>query len=291
MSGSLSAVLLRTLPGASGAVFTDHVALELRLLDLVQAAQRAWPQLHNDPEDFIGHLASRAPAGDDGGWLERVRVSDLWLAFACARGDAAAIQAFEREFEADLKRSVNRFAKSASDVEELRQVLRTKLFVGGSGTTPKIASYSGGGFLQNWLRVTAARTFIDAGRGATPDVPLERAYEDGGDFEVDFLKSRYRADFKEAFAQAIAALTPAERGLLRYRIRGLTVDQIAKLEAVHRATAARRVAKAREQLLAHTRERLGVKLAVQRTELDSIMMLIHSRLDVSLERLLATDEE
>ncbi len=284
-------MLLNSLPQVTAEALAPQAELESRLAGFVEQGQQSWPQIHNEPKDFIGHLASLAPARDAGRWLERIRADDLWLAYGCARGDTAAIQAFEREYEADIQRAVARFAKSAADAEELRQVLRAKLFVRGPKAQPKIASYAGGGFLQNWLRVTAARTFIDAGRGGAPEVPLERAFEDGGDFEVDFLKSRYRADFKLAFAEAIAALQPAQRSLLRYRVQGLTVDQIAKLEAVHRATAARRVARAREQLLAHTRERLGIKLAVQRTELDSIMGLIHSRLDVSLERLLAVADE
>ena len=55
---------------------------------------------------------------------------------------------------------------------------------------------------------------------------------------------------------------------------------------VHRATATRWLAQIRAQVLAETRRRLGEVLAVPARELDSVMDLVQSRLDVSLQRML-----
>jgi RNA polymerase sigma-70 factor, ECF subfamily len=75
--------------------------------------------------------------------------------------------------------------------------------------------------------------------------------------------------------------------LLRYSvIDGWNVDRIAELYGVHRATAARRVAAAREQLGESIRAELAARLEISTDEVDSIVRLVQSRVDVSLARLL-----
>lgn len=266
---------------------------EARLGALVEAGRMAWPTLSADAVAFIEHAGSVAPDEDAQTWLQRLRPDDLWLAFCCASGDSRAVAAFERSYAVDLGRVVHRFATVKHPREDLLQILRDKLFVSEGQRRAKIASYSGIGFLQNWLRIAAVRTFVDLSRAKrTPssETPLDEAYAATGDFEVDFLKQRYRDQFKAAFAEAMRGLEPESRNLLRYRVQGLTVDGIASIEGVHRATAARRVAKARESLLGRTRARLADRLSVPGPELDSIMRLINSRLDLSIERLLRPAE-
>jgi len=57
---------------------------------------------------------------------------------------------------------------------------------------------------------------------------------------------------------------------------------------IHRATAARRIARAREQLVAATRRELVTRLELEDGELDEIIGLVTSRLDISLGALLKT---
>ena len=71
-------------------------------------------------------------------------------------------------------------------------------------------------------------------------------------------------------------------------VHGLNIDEIAAAHGVHRATAARRLAKAREDLLRDTRRILLARLSLSRDELASVMRLIESKLHVSVERLLQT---
>ena len=68
----------------------------------------------------------------------------------------------------------------------------------------------------------------------------------------------------------------------------MTIDQIAAAFGIHRATAARRVNSARDNLLRETRRRLSEQLALSSRDLDSVFRLIESRLDISVGRLLAT---
>jgi RNA polymerase sigma-70 factor (ECF subfamily) len=74
-------------------------------------------------------------------------------------------------------------------------------------------------------------------------------------------------------------------------VHGLNIDQIAAVFGVHRATAARRVERAREALLAATRKSLMSRLSIDRTEFESVMALIKSRLDVSIHRVLGSRSE
>jgi RNA polymerase sigma-70 factor (ECF subfamily) len=52
---------------------------------------------------------------------------------------------------------------------------------------------------------------------------------------------------------------------------------------VHRTTAWRRLEQARGGILQRTREALGERLGIDATELDSVIRVVHSRLDVTIE--------
>ena len=86
---------------------------------------------------------------------------------------------------------------------------------------------------------------------------------------------------------AIRELEPRDRLLLKYHyLDGLTVDRIGALYTVHRATAARWIAAAREMLATRTQRILLEKLRVTPSELRSIARLVESQLDLSMRRLL-----
>ena len=70
--------------------------------------------------------------------------------------------------------------------------------------------------------------------------------------------------------------------LRHHYVHGLSIDEIGSVYTIHRSSAARRIAKARDELLMGTRRRPVVELGVGRSELERIMQLIESRLDVSL---------
>ena len=204
------------------------------------------------------------------------------------------MQRFEALFATTLAAAERRFQRAAVPTEELAQILRERLFV--CGGSPKILEYSGQGFLENWLRVTAVRTFTDAVRsGPKREVPLPESLlevESGEDAELSYLKTHYREQLKQAFEAAVGSLEGGARNLLRQSVvQRLTVDQIGALYGVHRATAARRVEKARADLLAATRTHLMEQLHVEENELDSIMNLLRSRMDLSVGRVLAGSDE
>jgi RNA polymerase sigma-70 factor (ECF subfamily) len=110
----------------------------------------------------------------------------------------------------------------------------------------------------------------------------------GDDPELTYLKAVYRTAFREAFAAAIGSLEARDKSLLRqHLVDGLTIDELAPIYGVHRATAARWVASARELLLQRVRREFAERARVSDRELRSVLRLVESRLDLTLQRLLA----
>lgn len=271
--------------------------LEARIASALGEARARFPEISIDDARFVAHLARHAPRKvPPGDTLAHLHAADLFLALGCALGDRAALDAFDRTFRADVDAVVRRFEGPALAGDDLRQALHEKLFVG-KGAGPKIADYSGQGFLQNWIRVTTVRTFTDLARAGVrpPERPADDeilALSDGEDLELSFLKKHYRAGFKRAFEEAVRALAPGERNLLRQSVvHGLGIDQVAAVYGIHRATAARRIDRAREALLVATRKHLMSALEIDRAEFESVMALIQSKLDVSIHRVLGSKSE
>jgi RNA polymerase sigma-70 factor (ECF subfamily) len=268
-----------------------------RIAGELAAARGRWPEATIDDATFASSLAERLAAQrDQPAALSRLRVDDFLLAQWCATGDQRAIAAFERAYKPDLDAVLARFRRLPSSPDELRQALRIKLFVGSAGRAPRIGDYSGFGFLQNWLRVTALRAMVDIARGEKAR-QLEELLEDDQLFAVaaptSDISSKYtRAELghaiKQAFARAVAALAPRARNFLRHaHVDQLTLDQIAALYGVHRATVARTLGAAREELVKSTRQELGQLLGLPDDDLDSMVRGADSRIELSLSRVLA----
>jgi RNA polymerase sigma-70 factor (ECF subfamily) len=106
------------------------------------------------------------------------------------------------------------------------------------------------------------------------------------DPRLAYLRRVYGASFREAFDAAVASLAPRERNLLRLSvIDGLSIDQLAAIFHVHRSTAARRLEHARDALVAATRDRMRVTLAISESELESILRMLQSLTDLTLGNL------
>ncbi len=89
-----------------------------------------------------------------------------------------------------------------------------------------------------------------------------------------------------AFREALGALPSRSRAVLRHHyVQGESIDVIARRYGVHRSTAARWVASARQLLVTETRRRVRETLHIPERELDSLMDLVASRIDVSLNQL------
>jgi RNA polymerase sigma-70 factor (ECF subfamily) len=288
--GKLAQLLARAAP-TPGQVAAS--ALEPVVAEMARRARTAWPDLRVNLAAFFAHVGAHWPDEGRGtaASFAALEVEDLYLAFACTQDDARALRAFERELEGELRAAFEKLRIDPARRDDARQQLWEKLFVG--APRPRILDYSGRSRLKFWFRVTVLRALLDDVRSQKrsrerldEDLLLGAASSDPNP-EIEHLKRLYREQFNSAFEAAVKALRPEDRNMLRssYAQR-MTIDQIAAAFGIHRATAARRVNSARDNLLRETRRRLSEQLKLSSRELDSMFKLIESRLDLSVGRLL-----
>jgi RNA polymerase sigma-70 factor (ECF subfamily) len=172
--------------------------------------------------------------------------------------------------------------------------LRARLFVGSGEAPPRIATYSGRGPIAGWLKVAAVRLAVDelrATRGSperSVDVEvLERLAPVATEPELAYLRARYQAAFEDALKQALTALTPQQRTLLRlHYVDRVAVEKLGRMNGVHGSTISRWIASARATLLVEARRLVGVTFAVSDSEYESLLRVVRSGLHLSLARLL-----
>jgi RNA polymerase sigma-70 factor (ECF subfamily) len=244
-------------------------------------------------EDATARAFFAARVADGGEPPEGDLAADLYLACAASAGVPAAHRAVEERLVPVARAALSRIVGPAG-VDDALQLLREKLFLAAGDAPPRIAEYRGKGSLGAWLRVVAARTALslrrDAARrdGRRDDDFLIAELPADGHPELDHLRERYRPAFRAAVVAALGALSVRERTLLRLHVLdGLTVDEIGAIYGVHRATAARWIARARASLFDDTRRRLEDELGLATAELESLVRLVQSQIDLSLPRLLA----
>lgn len=247
-------------------------------------AQAAWPEFEVPAEGFAEHVFTvlGQPAGPED--LGRLHVDELLLVYAVLSGETAALRAFEQRYVHELEGVAARV--DAGTADEVVQRLRDRLLV---GPEAKLRDYAGTGSLRRWLKVATKRQALDLQRG------IGRRRESGSvavdsfaskvDPELDYIKAHYRAEFREAFASAMQDLEPRSRTMLRlHLVHSLSIDEIAPMHQVHRATVARWIARARSELAERTRAELALRLGVETSEVESVIHLIASRMDITVTR-------
>jgi len=283
--------LARIYRGAAGPEGPDdEVALEAALQQLFDEGARAWPGVALAASAFVADLARQARR-NTAGLPPPDRGPDLYLACACAARVPGALEAFDKAHVARIDVYLARLRPTPEFVDEVRQEVRGKLYVGREGA-PWIAEYDGRGALASWVRVVAMRTAIDLRRQGGPEPssdPRAQHAPSPGDTERDLERERYQLAFREALRGAVLALGPEQRRILRRHFAdGATLEALAEELGVHRATVARHVAAARLALRRDARRRLRAALGCPESELESLATALRSQLDLSLPTLLRT---
>lgn len=282
----LAAAFLTQLPAELRGAAEGPPGVGPELDALVQRAREEAPGIALDPLGFVAHVAERVTFDTHGRpVLRSLHAGDLWIAYGCVCKHAAALAAFEQRFAPDIKKALMRsFERGLAEDAELK--LRERLLLVADDEVPRLASYAGRGALGSWLRAAAVRTAVDLmrSRREVPSDPAALGDAAAIDPLLASLKERYRAEFRSAFADAAAQLTDRERTLLRYRfVDDLSIDEIGVLYSVHRATVARWIASVRESLFELTRGALMSRLSIADSDVDSILRLIDSQLEISIE--------
>ncbi|MFN0247516.1 MAG: hypothetical protein ACKV2T_11570 [Kofleriaceae bacterium] len=262
--------------------------LSNRLAAFADRARAAWPQVEIESSEFLEYVAERIAPDANERVLEELFADDLYLALGCVRRDPNALRSCEQAYARDIERGLDAINVPVSIRDEVWSRLRARIFVATPEAPPAISTFTGRGSLKKWLRVAASRLALNVIREQHRETPLQDQDlpEAAEDLQLGHLKRTYQSAFKEAFAGAIGDLTPDQRMLLRMHLLDkLTIDDLARLHRVHRTSTARWLRDARDVVAAGTRRRLHAALGVADEELDSIMNIVRSRLDLSLSRL------
>ncbi len=287
-AGSIGAFRAGLTASAQGAFSEDELASLLAGLHARGAA--AWTGVEVEPVRFAGELVRRLGPSTTPAVLAQLH-HDVYLAIACGDGDGIAITACDEHCARELEFAAGRLRASPTQIDDTRSELRRLLFTSDPERTASIVAFTGQGDLRGYVRVIAARALARHIQRDRREVELADELIDvltpAIDPEVAFLREHYRPDVDAAFRAAIATLADRSRAVLRYHLfDGWSIDEIGALYHVHRATAARWLTSAREELGAGIRRALAERLALPASQVDSIVALVTSRIEISLERLL-----
>jgi RNA polymerase sigma-70 factor (ECF subfamily) len=275
---------------AKGGDETD--LLESALARAIDAARATWPELAVDDLAFVRYLAERTPEGGEPcAHVASLHVADLYLACACAAGDPRALASFERRYSGEIDVALSRTGTPQHVADEARQALRQRLFVIEDGKRGKIADYSGSGPLGGWLRVAVVRMASNLRRSERSRDAIEEnappATIASYDPELLAIRRRFGDAFNGAFREAFMGLRPDERTMLRlFYVDALNIAKIGDLLGVSRATVGRMMIAARGQMMETTLLLLRERLRVSAEELESLLGVVRSKLEVSLGALL-----
>ena len=251
---------------------------------------QAWPEIELAPETFFAFVARRIDS-ETAATMDTLRAADLYLLCAYLEGIRGAVAPFEANYLSPAKRAIQRTRASADEVVEIIQRLRCRLLLDRE-VDPGRRHYAGRGSLVSWLCVCAVREVWQQRRrdrrtSSFGEGGLEELPGKSEDNELAYLKHLYRDEFKAAFQEALASLSSKQRNILRYYVyKDLNIAAIGAIYNVHRATVARWIARAREELRERTRDGLVRRARIQDDRFDSIFRLINSQIDISLQRCL-----
>ena len=249
----------------------------------------AWPDITLTPVELAETCGTRDVTSIADG-------KELFLAVACARGNAPALKAFDEQYAPSVKQALRRLDLGPDDHADVMQLVRVRLMVAQEGRTPRIVEYAGTGRLGALVYVAATRIGLNLLRARqriddSDLATLDPADPDGLDLADQLGKQAYRAELRTAFADAVKQLDKKDRTLLRLSvIDGLSIDELGTMYRVHRATVARWIAAARDNLTKLARDRFLELTGLSTSDLASVGELVESQIQVSMERLLRTTQ-
>jgi RNA polymerase sigma-70 factor, ECF subfamily len=206
--------------------------------------------------------ASSAQAAD---FCASLRLEELVLAHACAAGNERAWQDFISRYRSKLHGMALHITRDAAHAAELADSLFADLYgvnARDGVRNSKLASYTGRGSLEGWLRTVMAQEYINRYRKQKRVVSLEEQEEEGVQFVAAEPALACATDprLEAATDQALAELVAEDRFVLAaYYLDGRTLAEIARVLGLHESSVSRRLDRVsdalRKRILACLRER------------------------------------
>jgi RNA polymerase sigma-70 factor, ECF subfamily len=206
----------------------------------------------------------------------------LAWAQACVEGDAAAIEELEAGPLAEVRSHLATLGFAALAIDEVIQRVRMKLIAEGG-----LRAYRGRGPLAIYVRTTAVRLAIGEAKKVRRDVELGEMFAaPNADPELEYMRKLYADHLAAAVRDAWTRIAAHERFLLSLRIYdAMSIDDLARVYQIHRATAARRAASARAAFIEQVRAALRDRLAIGDTTIDSILRIITTSVQLPIDEL------
>jgi RNA polymerase sigma-70 factor (ECF subfamily) len=188
-------------------------------------------------------------------------------------------------------------AREASAGRELADSLYADLYgvnLRGKERISKLASYTGRGSLEGWLRTVMAQEFVNRYRKTRRTTSLDEELEQGRQFAVeppDPVENTGPEDSRvgQATQTALASLAPEDRYVLAsYYLDGRTLAEIARTLGVHESTISRRVDKLAKSLKKHILSALG-RNGMSRRQAEEALETDVRDLQVDVRRSIAQD--
>jgi RNA polymerase sigma-70 factor (ECF subfamily) len=190
--------------------------------------------------EMLAEVARQSPVS-----LHDLKLDDLILARACARGNEGAWRQFVSLYREKLYRAAAAMARVDSIGRELADAFYANLFgirLGKDGRrVSKLDSYLGRGSLEGWLRMVLAQDYVNRFRNERRFVGFVEAAAiraPGADIAPD------NARLAEATDIALTTLSSEERFLLSaHYLDGRTFAEIGRMLSLHESTISRRLEK------------------------------------------------
>ncbi|MGO9647008.1 MAG: RNA polymerase sigma factor [Terriglobales bacterium] len=205
-------------------------------------------------EVIAKYLPANAPRSGVHDLCTSLRVEELALARACAAGHERAWEVFLTRYREKLYNIAGYIAKESSAARELADSIYADLY--GTNTregkrNSKLASYTGRGSLEGWLRTVMAQEFVNRYRRQRRTVSLDEESEEGTQFAAPNLEPAVAVDprVETATDQALAELSSEDKFVLAsYFLDSRTLAEIARALHVHESTISRKVDKLAKSL-------------------------------------------
>jgi len=220
-----------------------------------------------------------------------LRMEELALARACAAGHERAWELFLTRYREKLYDIAGYITKESSAARELADSIYAELY--GTATrdgerASKLASYTGRGSLEGWLRTVMLQEHVNRYRRQRRLVSLDEEADEGVQFATAEAEPAIAVDPRvEAATDEVLAGLPAEDRfvLASYFLDERTLAEIARTLGVHESTISRKLDKLakslRKQILASLGRRgMSRRQALEALEVDvrDLRINIRSRL-------------
>ena len=189
-----------------------------------------------------------------------LKIEELVLARACAAGNERAWETFMVRYREKLYEMGLHITREDSAARDLSDSIYAELYgtVAKDGRrVSKLASYTGRGSLEGWLRTVMSQEQVNRYRRQKRMVSLEEEKEEGQQFASPEAEPTTQVDprLESATDEALANLPADERFILAaYYLDDRTLAEIARMLSVHESTISRKLDKLakslRKQILA-----------------------------------------